>query len=93
MTVASQVWKFKVPLPGEDPWVEMPKGSRLLHVAVQEGTPYLWALVWPQQPIRRRNIAVYATGQEIDGWPDYLGTFHIGWTVWHVFYGGESQVP
>lgn len=86
----NEVWKFRIPFPGTEPWVLMPAHAKLLHVAVQDGAPYIWALVSPNNKVVRRHIVTYATGQPIDGSPDYLGTFHLDWTVWHVFCGGEA---
>lgn len=86
--VAEQVWKFRLPSPGsDDPWVAMPKGAVPLHVAAQDGIGYLWAQVRPDAPEVRRYVAVYGTGWPIDGSPLYLGTLHIDWTVWHVYFG------
>jgi hypothetical protein len=84
--MADEVWKFQLPMPDQEPWIEMPKGARLLHVAAQHGVPCVWALVQPQADRVRRHVVIYATGQSIDGSPTYLGTFHIEWTVWHVFF-------
>lgn len=86
-----QVWKFKLPNPGsDDPWIEMPKDAVPLHVAAQDGIGYLWAKVNPEARKVRRYVPVYGTGWPIDGYPTYLGTLHIEWTVWHVFFGIEA---
>lgn len=88
------VWKFAVPGPNSEPFVTMPKGAKMLHVAVQDGVPYLWALVLPANPLCRRRVATYPTGAAVHGWPTYLGTFHIERTDWHVFYTmGDLPLP
>lgn len=89
---AERVFKYRLPSPGEASFVEMPKGAELLDVAAQDGIPYVWARIHPGQPTVRRYIRVYATGEPIDGYPDYVGTFRIEWTVWHVF-STASDLP
>ena len=77
------------------PNVMMPKGARILCVQVQNGVPYLWALVPSTEfetgmvTIERRVFWVFSTGQEI---PDELATHYIGTfqqgdgrLVFHVF--------
>lgn len=76
------VWKFPLDPSG---WVVMPKGAKPLHVAVQDGAAFVWAEVWPTNRMVRRHLPVYGTGHTIDGWPDYLGTFHLDGLVFHVF--------
>ena len=62
----------------------------MLHVATQNGTPTLWALVEREADtfMRRRFVAI-GTGHECDSDPgDYLGTCHnvadLG-LVFHIF--------
>lgn len=88
---AQRVYKYRLPSPNEEPFVEMPKDAELLDVAAQDGIPYVWALIRPGQPLVRRYIRVYATGEPVDGSPDFVGTFRIDWTVWHVFAGGQHS--
>lgn len=89
------VWKFPIPFGiGVEPWVTMPKGSRPLHVDVQNGVPCVWALVNPDlmsERLRQTKVKVYATGQEVDPGDTYLGTYKIDWTVWHVFVGSVER--
>ena len=88
----SEVWKY--PIEPGDRWLDLPKGSTFLHVGVQDGQPYVWALVHPEQPLRRRHIATYGTGHRIDGSPSYLGSFmlHGGRLVFHTF-TTSSELP
>jgi hypothetical protein len=65
----------------------MPAGAELLTVQDQGGMGSLWALVDPSAPKETRRFRVVPTG----GTPTqleaerYVGTFQLGWTVWHVF--------
>lgn len=89
------VYKHRLPTPvalDSEQYIHTMRGAELLHVAVQDGIPFVWALVDPSEPMVKRTVRVYATGEPIDDdvTPDYVGTFHIDWTVWHVFSGGET---
>lgn len=88
----AEVWKFPL-VPGRE-WMEMPKGSELLYVGVQQGEPFLWAKVDPYADLRRRHVVIYGTGHHIDGWPDYVGSFMLdsGALVFHVF-ATSSEMP
>lgn len=91
--MSETVFKFPLPNPGSDrPWVAMQRGAEPLHVAAQDGIGYLWCRVEPAEPMVRRYVGVYGTGWPIDGRPLYLGTLHIDWTVWHVFFGDEAPL-
>lgn len=84
-----QVWKFAIVPFATD--IRMPKGAKLLHVALQDENPCLWAEVESKAPIVKRNIRTYGTGHKIDDEPSiYVGTFQIGQFVFHVYDGGED---
>jgi hypothetical protein len=71
-----EIWKFTV-----DPWdsrVEMPAGSRLLHVHEQAGRVCVWADVDPAAPTVERVLVVVGTGHPIPrAAKTYVGTAHI----------------
>lgn len=75
--------------------IPMPKGAQVLTVQLQNGLPYVWALVDPKAPQVNRSIEIYGTGHDI---PDietvrlYIGTFQSsgGIFVFHVF---ERFIP
>lgn len=86
------VWKL--PLPVEDaPVLTLPKGARLLRVAVQDKLLHLWALVDPAAPRVGRWLRVMETGHELLGPSSapYVGAVMMygGYTVLHVFDFGE----
>lgn len=70
--------------------IQMPEGAKILHVAVQAGYPFIWALVNPDAPLKTRSFDVYATGHEIINpafTRKFIGTFFVngGEFVFHVF--------
>jgi hypothetical protein len=79
--------------------LEIPKGSKLLHIADQQGAGAdldFWYLTDPSETeAETRNVRVYGTGHPIaddslDGWT-HLGTVITagGMLAWHVFLEGE----
>lgn len=84
-----QVWKFPIVPFATD--IRMPKGAKLLHVALQNDSPCLWAEVDSTAPIVKRYVKTYGTGHKIDsGACFHVGTFQIGELVFHVYDGGED---
>lgn len=85
------IWKYKI-LPIDVQDIEIPIGSALLSVQVQNDEPCLWALIYDtnaeKETIRIRTIG---TGHQIDDTDfdvkDFLGTFQLndGALVFHVF--------
>lgn len=66
--------------------IEMPTGSKVLHVAMQHERPTLWTESDPDRPSERRAFRLLATGfDEIPDRSEYLGTVMAGWTVWHIY--------
>lgn len=83
----STVWKYPLKGTGEQT-IEMPSGSRILHIAMQHNRVRLWALVDPEMPMVGRVLRIYGTGHEMPDVPGfYWGTFMVddGDFVFHVF--------
>lgn len=84
------IWKFELEVT-DNQVIEMPIGSELLTVQVQNGKPCLWALVNPTKNKEKRFIEMFGTGHEIHYdmgiSRNYLGTlqFHDGLLIVHVF--------
>ncbi len=75
---------YKYPLTLGTLTVEMPRGGKPLHVAMQSGLPCLWALVDADNASESRCFTVVGTGHPVpDG--EYVATTHDGPFVWHVF--------
>lgn len=85
------IWKFELNI-ADQQGVPMPEGAEPLHVGVQHGHVYVWALVNPQRRGVIHRFAIRGTGHEFDGdlpqaTGDYIGTVQQagGDLVWHVF--------
>ncbi len=67
--------------------IEMPVGAEILTVKTQNGNPFLWALVDPDNPPEDRYLVIFGTGHEVVTQGKYLGTFLIqnDSLVFHVF--------
>lgn len=72
--------------------IQIPNGSTLLWVAVQNDVICLWAMVDPEQAMTTRTIVIIGTGNPIcDMALDYVGTVMQGPYVWHVFEDKEPK--
>jgi len=81
------IWKFKLEISAESV-VSMPNAAQVLCVKMQNGEPFVWALVDPAHPIMKRVFNIYGTGHQhetISG--DYLGSVLMlnESLVFHVF--------
>lgn len=83
------VWKFPVPLIGEVEH-DIPLGAVLLHVHEQTLMRQNHAVAWFEVDLNerlhvRRTFTVFATGESVADGAVYVGTVHVGWTVWHLY--------
>lgn len=84
------IWKF--PLNIDDfVTISMPKEAEILTVQTQNGSPYIWALVNPENEYQDRYFEVFGTGHDI---PEemgikklYINTFQLadGKLIFHLF--------
>ena len=84
------IWKWQL-LVQDEQLVPMPRGARILAVAVQGDAPYIWALVDSTKPRETRKIITLGTGQPTEmSWLPHIGTYQLqgGALVFHVFDGG-----
>lgn len=91
-TSAAEVWKFE--LRPFKPLL-MPGFAKILSVGQQDGTPYLWALVNPSEPLVERRVLVLGTGHdasEVGYNREFLGTITgvEGGLVLHVW---DEEMP
>ena len=86
------IWKFGIPI-ADGFSITMPEKTELLHFAVQDGVPALWALVDPEAPIENRRFALFGTGQEYPCFDliRYIGTIQERRYVWHLFEDRRAQ--
>ena len=72
----------------------MPKNAEVLDVQMQNGTPCIWAMVDPDEPLKERYFIIVGTGHPL---PDkrgaYIGTFqmHGGELVWHLYHESKAN--
>lgn len=68
----------------------IPGGAKILTVQVQNGAPFIWAMVDPEAPTEEIAIRVHGTGHPIcdSSNLEYIGTFQSMYgvnLVFHVF--------
>lgn len=79
------IYKYPIDITSQQ-FIEMPKGAKLLHVALDGwGKPCIWAQVDTDQPKVKRMFFIYGTGAPMRHHENYVGTFVEGKFVWHVF--------
>lgn len=82
---------YKYPLKVTDEQqVTMPADAAILTVQVQNGQPFLWAMIDNTcGPMTERKISIIGTGNLFRTAGRYIGTFqmHDGLLVFHVFEG------
>lgn len=80
-----EVWKFPLALTDYQQ-IDMPAGSEILTVQVQDGRPCLWAKVDKKAQASRRGIFIVGTGHLMPvNAKAYIGTFQRQILVFHVF--------
>lgn len=82
--MAKAIWKYKIEARSQF-FVEMPMGSRVLHVGLQGGEPYMWCEVDLEQKRFRRSFIVMPTGVDLPERCQYEGTWVTPLFVWHLY--------
>lgn len=83
-----QIYKYQIGL-NRRPGISMPRGAKILHLALQHDEPHIWAMVDPAADHEERQFAVWGTGHEIDtAGLTYVGTWQKDGFVWHLFERG-----
>lgn len=82
----SKIYKYPLLMTGEQT-VTFPKGSRIIHVGVQDGIICIWARVDPDAEPRKVSVYIYGTGDEVpDDIVEHAGTVITpNGFVWHVY--------
>lgn len=80
---------YKYPLVITDNQViEIPASHDVINVGMQDGQPYIWAIVDLKSQIARQVFHIYGTGHECNQPArNHIGTFFDGPFVWHLFKG------
>lgn len=88
--MARTIWKFDLALT-DNQELALPKGSKILHVGLQQGAPRVWVLIdAADQPIEEETweVRLYGTGHPvISRAEDYVGILqmHSDTLILHVF--------
>ncbi len=87
--MANQIWKFPIIDPSLIVF-NMPEGSKILTIQMQNDKPCIWALVNPENKLEKRGFKLFGTGQSIDDDMTkmrYINTIqmHNGNLVFHLF--------
>ena len=82
-----RIWKFNLKVT-DTQVLKIPVESQILTVQLQNGTPVLWALVYPDSPTEDVCIETIGTGNPISTGVDrhYISTYQLSnGLVFHVF--------
>lgn len=82
----TSIFKYPLDLEGRQ-IVLLPEGAKILHANMQQGKPYLWAIVDTDKEDESRAIRIYGTGHQIQQ-PEklvFINTILDHQFVWHVF--------
>ena len=87
------IWKFTKSFTADSEEIEMPKGAKILTIAMQHKHLRIWAMVDPTQDKVPRLIHIVGTGHDLSTriMGEYIGSFPLdgGPLIFHVFDGGE----
>lgn len=83
----ARIFKYEIPI-ADRFYLNMPEGAEVLTVQTQRGIPYLWAIVEPKAPLRKKWFEVRGTGHEVGDVAHYISTIQMqdGALVFHVFH-------
>ncbi len=79
------IWKFPLEVTQSPQILLIPKGAKLLFIAMQEGKICLWMELEQSAEKERRKFIVVGTGWELPPDRNYCGTVLVDPYVWHVF--------
>jgi len=85
------IWKFKLDTNHAEQRYQWPHVVNVLSIAMQDGGPVLWALVYPDTDSRPYKLLRFLTGDQTYGINNYLGTVTLPTgNVLHYFSGGPG---
>lgn len=68
------IWKYSLPIQGEDHVLGMPRDAEVLCLQMQADVPALWVRVDPAAPAQWRRFRWLGTGHDATGTGRYVGT-------------------
>lgn len=82
------IWKYPIHVTDEIR-LEMPMGSTVLDIQVQNNSLCLWALIDTTIPLETRRFRIFGTGNPFDlgdEWScEFIATVQMPPFVWHIF--------
>jgi hypothetical protein len=90
--MARSVWKYPLAWSADTQQVPMPLHAAVVHVALQDDVPTVWAEVQAQRPgmlAKIRLFRIVGTGGEVPDRFEYRGTVHHDGFVFHVYEGAQ----
>jgi hypothetical protein len=82
------IWKFAIPI-CPVPEIHLPIGAKILHVGVQDGAAFLWALVDTKARSASMRFRLIGTGHAIETYVlsslEFVGTIQMPPFVRHLF--------
>lgn len=85
-----RIYKYHLPQPGQYAVLDYHWGARPKLVALQNGSPCLWAEVHKDSTSRKAQVLCVGTGWDAPDDLEYLGTVLDGDFVWHFYIQPES---
>ncbi len=84
-----KIFKYEVPIQ-DSIIIDLPVDSKILSFQIQNGKPYIWALVDPDELLVSRYFTIIPTGAEIEYLSEilvYIGTVQMacGAMIFHLF--------
>ena len=81
------ILKFQLPETFKIIPIDIPQGAIILQAGMQRGVAYIWADCLTEAPIEKRNLKIFATGEEVPLNTKHIKTFFEkeATFVWHLF--------
>lgn len=87
----TKIYKFVLGTHEQIQRFEAPHIVDVLGIQLQDGSPVMWATVWPESTKRKYVILCKMTGDDIVGATSFLGTVQLkNGIVLHYFGGGPG---
>ena len=80
------VWKYSLPVPGEEARLGLRVGAELVHMGPDpSGSIAVWYELNPIAPIKWWCFEIIGTGHQIPQDSQHIGSYVAGPFVWHVY--------
>lgn len=79
------VWKYPLAFSDKAITHSIPHNEVIVHVAMQDDVPTIWAIVDPGEEREQRTFIVTGTGHLVPDDASYIGTVMERFFVWHIW--------